>query len=42
MFTTNLQITFDPVKEVREILIELMQTADKNVTINEVLIPRES
>ena len=36
-----LQITFKPVREVKEIWIRLVQTTDKDATINEVLIPRE-
>ena len=37
-----LQITFKPIKEVTEIWIRLMQATDKDTTINEILIPRES
>ena len=36
-----MQITFKPVKEVKEIWIRLMQATGKTATINEVLIPRE-
>ena len=38
----HLQITFQPIQKVTQIWIRLLQAKDKDATINEVLIPRES
>ena len=38
----HLQITFKPIREVTEVWIRLLQAQNEVVTINEVLIPRES
>ena len=37
----QLEITFEPIKRVGKIQIELIQSRNKSTTINEVLIPRK-